>query len=389
MTIRERFFNLLEGKPIDRALFFPDISSWYQAARLGLGKKQIFLPGEYIPDDADIHKKQGTLSAEFSKLTLRDFYRKYDWGFPVHIYDWFEEKYTENVEKCIEIENNHKKVTWKTPMGKLERNYVIDAEGNWAETGHMVKKLEDLKILKFIIENTDYIPKHNKIERFLNENKENGVCDVVLYRSPFGKIVHEYMGFESVVYSLYDNKNKILDFLEFQEYHDMKLLKLAAETPARIVIISDHADENLISPPMYREYCIPYYRKACDLLHSHGKYVSTHLDGNIRGYLSFIKETGFDILDGCTPSPMFNYEVEELAQATNGSIVCYCGVPASFFTTGTEVETICNFGRRILNAFKGRVIINIGDILPPLGDIRAVMELGKYLNSIDISQYQL
>jgi hypothetical protein len=208
------------------------------------------------------------------------------------------------------------------------------------------------------------------------------VCDIVLYRSPFGKLVHEYMGFEAVVFALHDNEQRVLDFLEFQEYHDLRFVELAARAPGSIVIISDHADENLISPPLYRRYCIPFYRKACRIIHAAGKYASTHLDGNFRGFFPFIGETGFDLLDGCTPAPMFNYEVEELAAALAPGMSCYCGVPAGLFTIGTSHDEICSFGERIARAFGGRAIVNVGDILPPTGDIEAVIALGKHVAAL-------
>ena len=128
---------------------------------------------------------------------------------------------------------------------------------------------------------------------------------------------------------------------------------------------------------------MPFYREACAILHGAGKLVSTHLDGNIKGYLGFIAETGFDILDGCTPAPMFNYEVEELAAATlgrgasAGGMRCWCGVPAGLFTFGYPRDKIADFGERVVRAFGGMVIANVGDILPPTGDIEAVIALGE------------
>jgi len=154
------------------------------------------------------------------------------------------------------------------------------------------------------------------------------------------------------------------------------LIGLATEAPARVAIISDHADENLISPVMYRQYCIPHYRRAADILHAAGKIVSTHLDGNFRSYLPFIGETGFDLLDGCTPAPMMNYQVAELADALPESMACYCGVPATLLCQGLPDAEVVAFGRRILDAFNGRVILNIGDILPPNGRIDQVVLLG-------------
>jgi hypothetical protein len=40
MTHRERVFALLEGRPVDRLPFYPDISDWYKARRTPPGEPQ-------------------------------------------------------------------------------------------------------------------------------------------------------------------------------------------------------------------------------------------------------------------------------------------------------------------------------------------------------------
>jgi uroporphyrinogen-III decarboxylase len=392
MTHRERFFRVLEGEPVDRAPFFPDITTWYQASRLGVGTEQPYSPGQYIPDDSLLHGRESRASGRFAGFTFLDFYRELGWGLPVHMYDWYEERYHGGVEKHVETQGDpprHRTGTWHTPRGELVRSYKLDAEGTWAEYGHMVRSLEELEIVRSIVGHTEMVPRFERVERFLEETDGFGVCDIVLFRSPFGKLVHEYMGFEAVTYALHDHEAEVLEFLAFQEQFDLAFLELAVRAPARIVIISDHADENLISPPWYRRFCIPYYQKACALIHRAGKLASTHLDGNFKGYLPFIGESGFDLLDGCTPAPMFNYEVEELAAALTaarrpgapvggaGPMRCYCGVPASLFTTTLPPGGIAAFGRRIVRGFGGQVIVNVGDILPPTGDIERVVALGE------------
>jgi len=382
VTNRERFFSVLEGRPADRAPFFPDISTWYQASRLGLGVEQPCPPGGYIPDDSPLHEHESRLSGRFARMSYLDYYREFDWGLPVHVYDWWDERYTGGVEKRVDTSGRQRTLTWRTPRGDLVRTYTLDAEGTWSEYGHMVKTLAQLDIVRYIVEHTERTPRFDLVERFLRETEGFGVADTVLFRSPFGKLIHEYMGFEAVTYALFDHEEVVLDFLEFQEHYDLRFTELAAKSPASIVIISDHADENLISPPWYQRYCMPYYHKACDLIHAAGKYASTHLDGNFKGYLSFIADTGFDLLDGCTPAPMFNYEVEELAGALGKEMSCYCGVPATMFTTDLPPEQIATFGERIARAFSGRVIVNVGDILPPTGDINRVIALGDRVQAV-------
>lgn len=234
-----------------------------------------------------------------------------------------------------------------------------------------------MDIIKFAVENTKITPRYDIIEEELNQLGELGVADLVIARSPFGKLVQEYMGMENVVYALTDTPEKILDFMKFQEVYDLEIIKLAANSPAKIVIISDHSDENLISPPYFRDYCVPFYKKACGILHEKGKIVSTHLDGNFKGHFPYLKDTGFDLLDGCTPYPMNNYTPEELATVLPKNTYAYCGVPCTLFVQNLQEEVVFENASRIVNALKGKLILNIGDILPANGNIELVMKISR------------
>lgn len=111
-------------------------------------------------------------------------------------------------------------------------------------------------------------------------------------------------------------------------------------------------------------------------MHAAGKLVSTHLDGNIKHLLPLMHEAGFDLLDGCTPAPMGNYEVEDLASVLGPKLKTYCGVPSTLFCTHVPTEEIISYGQRIL-ALHPNVILNVGDVLPPDGNIAQVIALGE------------
>jgi uroporphyrinogen-III decarboxylase len=387
MNHRDRFFALLEGRPVDRVPFFPDIQSWYDSRRVPAGLEQKYGPGSFIPDDDPYHKARGTMPAEYADWTFLDFYRRFDWGLPVHLYGWCK---TERVdcELADTTRGRERETILRTPKGDLRKTARLAEDGSWAPHEHFVKTLDDLAAIRWLVAHERRVPLAAKYHRFIKATEGYGVCDITIHRSPFGKLVHEYMGFEQVIYALADDEARVQDFLAFQEQYDLELIKIAAAFPARLVIISDHADENLISPPYYKKYCIPYYQKACAILHEAGKFVSTHLDGNFNGFHPFIGETHFDLLDGCTPAPMFNYEVEELAAALKtarfgatggplcGKMHAFCGVPSTLFTQGRPTAEINAFGKRIVKAFNGRVILNIGDVLPQNGDLAQVIALG-------------
>jgi uroporphyrinogen-III decarboxylase len=412
MTHRERFFALLEGRPVDRLPFFPDISDWYKARRTPAGEPQHFLTGALIPDGIDFHKVQRDMPPEWASWSYLDFYRNYDWGLPVHIYDWYKTQghgytleLTETrrsraegwhsmhgfmthldvgfVDTAKRFVTEQRTVTqrWETPLGTLTSVKEMAADGSFASTKYVVSTLEDLDILEYIVTHTEMRADHERINNVLSQIGDMGVADLAVWRSPFGRIVQDYVGIEQTAYWMYDHRERMLDLLALLEEQDLKVIELAARSDARIVIVSDNTDDALLSPRWYREFCIPFYQKACKILHDHGKIVSTHLDGNIFGLLPLLEETGFDLLDGCTPAPMTNYRPSDLAAALGGGQCAYCGVPSTLFAQGLANSVILDSAEEIVQALKGRLILNVGDVLPPNGDMQQVIGLGEWAKS--------
>ena len=376
-THRERFFAVLEGTSPDYIPFIPDITDWYVAHQTPPGKERQHSAGAFISDSDPVRQYPGTLPGKYAGWSLMDFYRRFDWGFHAHLYDWYDLEYGGGVERTVERDERELRVFLHTPKGTLAHMDQLAGDGTWCPREHFVKSTKDLEALQLVIEAQHYTPRYERMTSVLDELGGQGQVDTVIPRSPFGKFVQEYMGFERTIYAVVDIPERIEELLALQEEKDLELIRMAAGAPARLVIISDHADENLIAPPMYEQYCVPYYRKACDILHQAGKFVSTHLDGNFRGHFPHLAATGFDLLDGCTPAPMFNYEVEDLAAALPPGMCAFLGVPSSLLCQGLPDQQILAFGDRIMEAFRGRGFLNVADILPPDGDIEQVIALGE------------
>jgi len=75
---------------------------------------------------------------------------------------------------------------------------------------------------------------------------------------------------------------------------------------------------------------------------------------------------------------MSNYGPEDLAGGLAPHMKAYCGVPATLFSTGVADSEILQYGVRILASLKGKVILNVGDVLSPTGNIKQVIKLGKW-----------
>ncbi|MEI8078634.1 MAG: uroporphyrinogen decarboxylase family protein [bacterium] len=384
MTYREQFFAVLAGRDCGRVPFFPDLTDWYVAMRTPPGGTPKYGPGEMIPDrDTAFHRDYGSpaMPAEFRAWTYLDFYRHFDWGVPVHLYDWYTVEY-DGAEETTTVTGDRKIRRWRAPEGELTMEYTRAEDGSWCPTKLPVKTLHELERFRQLTARLRYVPQYERIRAALDACPGRVVLDLVLRRSPFGKLVHELMGVEGLTYALFDDPVPIREWMVFQEQHDLQLVALAAAAPdAHVVILSDHSDENLIAPPQYREYCLPYYRQAAARLHVAGKALSTHLDGNFKGYLPFLHETGFDILDGCTPFPMTNWRPAELAATVaHNQQLAWCGVPSTLFCQNVADTVILAAGHEILDSFRSagaKLIFNVGDIVSPTANIHQVIKLGE------------
>lgn len=376
MTHRERLFAVLEGKPVDRVPFFPDITDWYKARRTSKGERQRFAPGQFIPDDDPFHDNQVDMPERFQDFTLLEFYRQFDWGCPIHAYGGISAEH-EGLNPRVERGETRRQQWIETPAGTLHTSWGMAPYGSESITEYPVKGPGDLPALEFYAAHTRYQGNPEAVQRILDALGDRGVIDITIGRTPFGLLVQELMGYEALTYALADDPKAVHRMMDALADGFWERVRLACELPGRIAIITDHADEHLISPRQLQEHCIPYYREAKKRLNAAGKLVSTHLDGNIHSFIGLLPTAGFDLIDGCTPAPMGNYEVEDLARALGPDLKAYCGVPSTLFCTNTPTEEIVSYGRRIIARLSPNVILNVGDILPPDGDIDQVIALGQ------------
>jgi len=382
MTPREKYFSITEGKRPPYMPFIPDITDWFNGRHTPEGEALAHFPAVYVPDDDPVKDYDGTMPEKYCKWPLMKFYRHFGWGFHAHIYDWFDKVYDKGVTHEFVYHPNEYHEIFKTPKGTLDRTYKLAIDGSWCPMDFLLKSPDDFEILFYILNAETYGHKHDYVNWTIDGVGDQGEADLTVNRSPFGKLVQEYLGFENTAYALYDCPELIDEYLAIQTEKDMQVINMACESRARLVMISDHADQNLISKNWYEQYCIPFYRNAAEKLHAHNKIISTHLDGNFKDFFPLLGKTGFDVLDGCTPAPMFNYEIEELAEAMPDGMTAFIGVPSSLFCMeDISMDVILGYAERIMKAFRGRGIINVGDILPPNGDIEKVIKLGEYVKA--------
>ena len=363
MTHRERLLAVFEGREADRVPFFPDLFYWYR-----------------------VRKHEGRIPGRFDGMRLYEIYRELQCGICRHVYGDYVDVTYRNTEFVRESEGNIRVTTIRNPAGTVRevRQSTDDSSESFFPMEHFVKKLDDLKVMEYMIRDQVLSPCPAALERIGSEIGEQGIYTLVQRSSPMRRMLTEWMGLERGIFALYDHPKQIESALETIDAGEDEWTRIACETPGRIVILGDNVDKSILAPPIFAKYQTPYYRKRGRQFRKAQKISMLHMDGQLQGILPLMLKTELDVMDGLTPEPAGDFTPEEVLEALGDRMKCWCGVPASLFCDSTPVEKIVEMSRHIIDVLGGRLILNVADQLPPNADIDKVEAVSKLVQEMAV-----
>lgn len=364
MSFRERIVSIFEGKPVDKIVWQPRIEKWYEA-RMKLDDMPVAYRNMSYLELCDRLKISPRYLPSVDKsryIWETNAIRKIE-GKEVNIR-------TKEDERNIYIE-------YSTPFGELNeiRRKTVYGISNYI-TEYPVKNEKDLKILRYILEQQRFEFCSDLFEKLDKEIGNRSLPIVVLPHAPLMRLILDFMGFERTVKMLWRQPEIIDHFIRIIEENDSKMEKIVRESPYRIVNFADNIHHDLCSPPLFRKYMLPNYQERTQEMHSAGKFCISHWDGYIGNLLSFVKETGLDALECVTPLPQGDVTLEQIHEALDG-MVLMDGIPALLFLPWISNEELRDYARKVIEMFYPKLILGIGDLLPPNGDLEKVKVVGE------------
>ena len=113
------------------------------------------------------------------------------------------------------------------------------------------------------------------------------------------------MGTEEAIYAAIDEPDMTHNALEVIMQQTLKTTELWKGIPADMVEVGGGAGSNtVISPNMYREFCLPYDLQQNEAFHTCKLKVVTHLCGGLMKQLDHVVASGTDGLETMTPRSM-------------------------------------------------------------------------------------
>ena len=237
--------------------------------------------------------------------------------------------------------------TFSTPLGSVyEDEYREPGVGQWHAnrswrgsvpwiTERLIKTPDDYKIVKYVVEHTEYLADYFPIEQAMDWLGEEGVVLDGLPHSPMQMLMIHWVGSEGgrIFYHLADSPELVEDLSRAISLSREPLYEIAAKSPAPIALCGDNIDGVLVNPKLFEKYFMPEYEKQAKVLHAHGKLMAVHMDGRLNILKELIPKTPIDIVEAVHPPPMGDLPIGEALSLWKDKII-WLGFPGAIYTSG-------------------------------------------------------
>jgi uroporphyrinogen-III decarboxylase len=273
---------------------------------------------------------------------------------------------------------------FETPYGRLRSKTLLDEQGGHITgyiTEHLFKSTDDYPALVYLIEHERMVPdmtEHNRLVKLAGDDATIAVGNAT---GPMQIIMKEIMGYETFFYELHDNSKSVERLHDALKEQWNQKLKILAESDVEFPVLCGNWSGE-IHTPIFQRYFLPWLQEASDYLHRHGKIAMLHVDGELRGLLPYLAETGADVLDCWSPWPMTSLTTAELRKAVGDRMTIWGGVASQLFESTYSDAQFDEYVRNLIKEMAPgyRFVMGMGENVSPLGKIERVRRVADLID---------
>lgn len=269
----------------------------------------------------------------------------------------------------------------ETPVGKLT-SITEKTPTSW---NHLTRKRpienkEDFKVATWLKENTDWKWDEEHFQKTKKEWGNLGAPTMFMPRVNIQELYIDSMGVENAIYALMDYPQVVEEYFKALDESNERLIKVINKSPINIINFGDNLHCGTLPPAYFEKYVLPTYLKRCELLHSGGKFVYSHWDGDTKSLLKYAKVCGLDGIEAITPKPQGDVTIEEIKENLGDDIFLIDGISAVLFDEMYSLEELEKQTKQLIELFAGKLILGISDEISSTGDIERVKFVGKIVD---------
>jgi hypothetical protein len=204
-------------------------------------------------------------------------------------------------------------------------------------TARLIKEPEDYKVVKYIVEHTEYIADYYPLEQAKNWLGDEGVVMDIQPHQPMQTLMIDWVGSEGGRFFIHHAKypDLVEDLCQAISKSREPMYEIGAKSPADFIWCGDNIDGVLVNPRLYEKYFLPEYEKMARICHKHGKLLASHMDGRVGVLKDLIARTPLDIIEALHPPPMGDLPIGEALKAWPDKVI-WVGFPGSVYTMGPK-----------------------------------------------------
>jgi corrinoid protein of di/trimethylamine methyltransferase len=388
-THRARVLSALRGETVDRLPYVPRLDLWYLA-----------------------NATSGTLPKQHAGRAMNEIARAEGWALHHRFCDdqldpAFEPQYLhrginvfysrdtvfdvvlpKDVEVKVHRAGARTRVEYHTPLGMVSTvtHYDIDSQRHGitipALVEHLVKVPEDYAPAGYLFEHMDVVPSFERFKRWSSEEmREDGVPIAIgsFDASPFHVIQRDLSNPTQFFIHYKDHYARMRGLAERIAPMLDKALGILSESPAEVVWWGANFDDMLTYPPYFEQEIQPWIRKAADRLGAAGKLVLCHTDGENRGLMDLIRDSGMHVAESFCPAPMTRVTLAEYYRHWSPKLTLFGGIPSTIVLPGTSEADFEAYMDELFRAVAPgrRIVLGVADEVPPQAVFSRLQRIGE------------
>ncbi len=388
-THKTRVLAALRGEPVDRLPYVPRLDLWYLA-----------------------NSTAGTLPSNYVGVPMNEIARAEGWAFhhrfcddqldpafqPLYLHRGINVFYSrdtvfdvvlpKDVDVQVRRDGARTRVEYHTPLGTVSTttHYDVDSQRHGitipALVEHLIKTPEDYAPAGYLFEHMDVVPNFERFRRWAaDEMGDNGqpICIGSLDASPFHLIQRDLCDATQFFIDYKDHYAQMRALAERIAPVQEKMLKIVCESPAEVVWWGANFDDMLTFPPYFAQEIQPWIRKAADALGAAGKLVLCHTDGENRGLMDLIRDSGMHVAESFCPAPMTKVTLAEYYRHWSEHLTLFGGIPSTVVMPGTSEADFEAYMDELFRAVAPgrRMVVGIADEVPPSAVFSRLQRIGE------------
>lgn len=378
MNNRERVETILEGENPDRIPFMPRLRLWFS-----------------------YHKRKGSLPERYRGKELSQVYKDLGLGNPARSGKVFDIGLKDPVE--IKLRKNGRQITtlYKTPLGEIKTTEKSSqAEFAPEVVEPLISSPADYEIARFVVDHLEFIPTFDDYKRYERQIDGSGLPLVPVgmwpphgtgVHCPIHAIFRYFLGYKKgYIHLLSKYPDQVKSLMASFEKKALIMERIVEESPAKFILHGANVDYQITPPPIFKQYFLPYLKKFVKKMHSSNKKVAFHVDGESKGLLESIYETGVDCAECFATFPLVDKTtIKSARDAWGNKVVIWGGIPSTVLEYSFSKE---NFEKFIYNVLKEAApgdtfILGISDNMMPSSEFDRLTRINNIFK--DLSNYPL